>query len=168
MGCGFEVPPRRAPADDAGYLEQLTKAIFQAGFSWPVIRDKWPRFRRAFEGFDIARVAAYGRADVERLLSDGADAPLPSPGADGRLLLPRTWSAVLLPRASPRGTLRRRGCSGRKLGTLCQGFRTLKVRDVIRMIEEDGWYLVAIRGSHRQYRHPTQAWSGHHCRPPQP
>ncbi|MGQ9680972.1 MAG: DNA-3-methyladenine glycosylase I [Anaerolineae bacterium] len=70
MGCGFEVPPRRAPADDAGYLEQLTKAIFQAGFSWPVVRYKWPHFQRAFEGFDVARVAAYGQADVERLLSD--------------------------------------------------------------------------------------------------
>jgi predicted RNA binding protein YcfA (HicA-like mRNA interferase family) len=24
------------------------------------------------------------------------------------------------------------------------------------MIEEDGWYLVATRGSHRQYKHPTK------------
>jgi len=28
-----------------------------------------------------------------------------------------------------------------------------KVRDAIRLIEEDGWYLVRTRGSHRQYRH---------------
>jgi predicted RNA binding protein YcfA (HicA-like mRNA interferase family) len=32
----------------------------------------------------------------------------------------------------------------------------MKVRDVIRMIETDGWYLVATRGSHRQYKHPTK------------
>ncbi len=32
----------------------------------------------------------------------------------------------------------------------------MKVRDIIRMIEEDGWYLVATRGSHRQYKHPTK------------
>jgi predicted RNA binding protein YcfA (HicA-like mRNA interferase family) len=30
----------------------------------------------------------------------------------------------------------------------------VKVRDVIRLIEDDGWYLVATRGSHRQYKHP--------------
>jgi predicted RNA binding protein YcfA (HicA-like mRNA interferase family) len=32
----------------------------------------------------------------------------------------------------------------------------VKVRDAIRLIEEDGWYLVATRGSHRQFRHPTK------------
>lgn len=32
----------------------------------------------------------------------------------------------------------------------------MKVRDVIRLIEEDGWYLAATRGSHRQYKHPTK------------
>ncbi len=32
----------------------------------------------------------------------------------------------------------------------------MKVREAIRMIEEDGWYLVATRGSHRQYKHPTK------------
>ena len=33
----------------------------------------------------------------------------------------------------------------------------MKVRDAIRMIEEDGWYLVATRGSHRQFKHPTKS-----------
>jgi len=32
----------------------------------------------------------------------------------------------------------------------------LKVRDVIRLIEDDGWYLVTTRGSHRQYKHLTK------------
>ncbi|OGN95973.1 MAG: addiction module toxin, HicA family [Chloroflexi bacterium RBG_13_51_18] len=32
----------------------------------------------------------------------------------------------------------------------------MKVRDIIKMIEKDGWYLVATRGSHRQYKHPTK------------
>jgi predicted RNA binding protein YcfA (HicA-like mRNA interferase family) len=31
-----------------------------------------------------------------------------------------------------------------------------KVREVIFMIEGDGWYLVATRGSHRQYKHPEK------------
>jgi predicted RNA binding protein YcfA (HicA-like mRNA interferase family) len=32
----------------------------------------------------------------------------------------------------------------------------LKVRDVIRMIEADGWYLVVTSGSHRQFKHPVK------------
>jgi len=27
------------------------------------------------------------------------------------------------------------------------------VRDIIKMLEADGWYLVATKGSHRQYKH---------------
>jgi predicted RNA binding protein YcfA (HicA-like mRNA interferase family) len=33
----------------------------------------------------------------------------------------------------------------------------MKVRDLIRLIEQDGWYPVAQRGSHRQFRHPVKA-----------
>jgi predicted RNA binding protein YcfA (HicA-like mRNA interferase family) len=32
----------------------------------------------------------------------------------------------------------------------------MKVREIIKMIEKDGWYLVATRGSHRQYKHPKK------------
>ena len=32
----------------------------------------------------------------------------------------------------------------------------MKVRNLIRLIERDGWYLVRTRGSHRQFRHPTK------------
>jgi predicted RNA binding protein YcfA (HicA-like mRNA interferase family) len=32
----------------------------------------------------------------------------------------------------------------------------LKVREAIRLIEGDGWFVVAIRGSHRQYKHPIK------------
>ena len=32
----------------------------------------------------------------------------------------------------------------------------MKVRDVIKLIEKDGWYLVETKGSHRQYKHPTK------------
>lgn len=31
----------------------------------------------------------------------------------------------------------------------------MKIRDIIKLIEEEGWYLVETRGSHRQYKHPT-------------
>lgn len=32
----------------------------------------------------------------------------------------------------------------------------MKVRDVIKRIEDYGWYQVAQKGSHRQYKHPTK------------
>ena len=32
----------------------------------------------------------------------------------------------------------------------------MKVREVIRLIEQDGWFLVATQGSHRQYKHLTK------------
>ena len=32
----------------------------------------------------------------------------------------------------------------------------MKVRDVIRLLLEDGWFRVAQAGSHRQYKHPTK------------
>lgn len=33
----------------------------------------------------------------------------------------------------------------------------IKVRDIIKQIEADGWYLARTRGSHRQYKHPTKS-----------
>jgi predicted RNA binding protein YcfA (HicA-like mRNA interferase family) len=33
----------------------------------------------------------------------------------------------------------------------------MKVSEVLRLLQDDGWFLVATRGSHRQYKHPTKA-----------
>jgi predicted RNA binding protein YcfA (HicA-like mRNA interferase family) len=32
----------------------------------------------------------------------------------------------------------------------------MKIRDIIKCIEMDGWYMVHQAGSHRQYKHPTK------------
>jgi len=32
----------------------------------------------------------------------------------------------------------------------------MKVRDIIKLIEADGWYLIVTKGSHRQYKHPSK------------
>jgi predicted RNA binding protein YcfA (HicA-like mRNA interferase family) len=32
----------------------------------------------------------------------------------------------------------------------------MKVGEVLRRLAEDGWFEVAQRGSHRQFRHPTK------------
>jgi predicted RNA binding protein YcfA (HicA-like mRNA interferase family) len=42
-----------------------------------------------------------------------------------------------------------------KTGATIPGER-MKYREVIRLIERDGWKLVAQRGSHRQYEHPVK------------
>lgn len=33
----------------------------------------------------------------------------------------------------------------------------MKVRDIVKLIEKEGWYLVRTKGSHHQYKHPTKA-----------
>jgi predicted RNA binding protein YcfA (HicA-like mRNA interferase family) len=30
----------------------------------------------------------------------------------------------------------------------------MKVADILEMLQNDGWFLVATRGSHRQFKHP--------------
>jgi len=32
----------------------------------------------------------------------------------------------------------------------------MKIRDVIKLIETDGWYSIGQEGSHRHYKHPTK------------
>jgi len=32
----------------------------------------------------------------------------------------------------------------------------MKVREIIKRIEKDGWYLARIKGDHRQYKHPSK------------
>lgn len=55
---------------DSALFERLVLEINQAGLSWLTILKKRDHFRRAFEGFDPARVARYGDADRARLLGD--------------------------------------------------------------------------------------------------
>jgi DNA-3-methyladenine glycosylase I len=56
--------------DDRELFARLALDGFQAGLSWAIILRKRDGFRHAFDGFDPERVAAYGPADVERLLAD--------------------------------------------------------------------------------------------------
>jgi DNA-3-methyladenine glycosylase I len=56
--------------DDARLFEKLCLEGFQSGLSWLTILNKRENFRRAFDGFDAARIARYGARDVKRLLAD--------------------------------------------------------------------------------------------------
>jgi 3-methyladenine DNA glycosylase Tag len=54
------------------HLEVISRAVFQAGLNWAIITARWPAFRAAFDAFAVDRVAAYGEADVERIMeADG-------------------------------------------------------------------------------------------------
>jgi DNA-3-methyladenine glycosylase I len=56
--------------DDDLLFERLVLEINQAGLSWLTILKKRQDFRRAYNGFQLEKVAAYGDADRERLLGD--------------------------------------------------------------------------------------------------
>jgi DNA-3-methyladenine glycosylase I len=60
----------RPVRDDRGLYERLSLEAFQSGLSWLTILRKREAFRAAFAGFDPGRVAAFGDADVARLLAD--------------------------------------------------------------------------------------------------
>jgi DNA-3-methyladenine glycosylase I len=57
--------------DDRALFELLTLEGAQAGLSWITILKRREGYRRAFDGFDIERVAAFGEGELERLLADG-------------------------------------------------------------------------------------------------
>ena len=60
----------RPVADDVRLFEKICLEGFQSGLSWLTILRKRANFRLAFGGFDIETVAAFGTADISRLLAD--------------------------------------------------------------------------------------------------
>jgi 3-methyladenine DNA glycosylase Tag len=63
-------PKRRRPRDLAGYLEAITRAVFQGGISWRVVEAKWEGIRAAFSGFEPRAVADLDTEAIEALMSD--------------------------------------------------------------------------------------------------
>jgi DNA-3-methyladenine glycosylase I len=51
-------------------FERMSLEAFQSGLSWLTILRKRENFRRAFEQFDVAKVAGFTERDVERLMAD--------------------------------------------------------------------------------------------------
>ena len=56
--------------DDRKLFEFLTLEGFQAGLSWLTVLRKRENFRKAFDGFDFNKVAAYDKKKIESLLKD--------------------------------------------------------------------------------------------------
>lgn len=57
---------------DDRLLAEFTRRIFQAGFNWQVVDNKWPGFEAAFHGFDISRNALMSDDDLDRHLQNKA------------------------------------------------------------------------------------------------
>lgn len=60
----------RPVSSDTRLFEKLCLEGFQSGLSWLTILKKRENFRAGFAGFDIDTVAAFGEADIDRLLGD--------------------------------------------------------------------------------------------------
>lgn len=66
----IKTPKQLRAIPDDRWLAQMTKRIFQAGFSWTVIDNKWDGFEEAFWGFEPGRVALMSDDDLDSLVSD--------------------------------------------------------------------------------------------------
>jgi DNA-3-methyladenine glycosylase I len=53
-------------------FEALTLGVFEVGLSWSIVFGKRDAFRKAFRGFDAAKVAAMTERDVDRLVQDAS------------------------------------------------------------------------------------------------
>lgn len=69
------LPTPKAPAElaaipDDRWLAAMTRAVFQAGFSWKVVESKWPGFEDAFWAFAPGRCSLMSDDDLDTLLKD--------------------------------------------------------------------------------------------------
>lgn len=60
------------PKSDDRWLSEFSKRIFQAGFNWTVVENKWEGFEKAFWNFDPGKCSQIDMDDMERLTSDKA------------------------------------------------------------------------------------------------
>jgi DNA-3-methyladenine glycosylase I len=104
----------RPEHDDRALYEKLCLEAFQSGLSWITILRKRENFRAAFAGFEIEKVAAFGDADVARLMADEGivrnrakiEASIANARAAVQLDVPLSellWSFAPEPGPAPRG-----------------------------------------------------------------
>jgi len=66
----LKTPEDLAATPDDRFLMQMTKCVFQAGFNWKVIENKWDGFEAAFQGFDIDACAFLADDAIDELAKD--------------------------------------------------------------------------------------------------
>src|SRR3989441_13183314 len=58
--------------DESAMFEALTLGVFEVGLSWSIVFGKRDAFRKAFRGFDVAKVAAMTEPDVDQLVQNAS------------------------------------------------------------------------------------------------
>lgn len=66
----YGAPPQIKPQRLGDYLAEMSKAVFQSGMSWKVVRAKWPSTTEAFRNFEALAVASLTEAEIADLASD--------------------------------------------------------------------------------------------------
>ncbi len=66
----MQPPQKMEPRALAGYLEIMSKSVFQSGLSWKVVESKWPEIREALQVFDQGFLAELSEPQLEELLQD--------------------------------------------------------------------------------------------------
>ncbi|MEM0910526.1 MAG: DNA-3-methyladenine glycosylase I [Pseudomonadota bacterium] len=64
--------PHIAALDDSVFLVELTKKVFQSGFVWRVVEQKWPAFEEVFFSFDIEKILLMPDDMLEKKARDPA------------------------------------------------------------------------------------------------
>jgi len=70
---GIEAPLTHAELSkisDDRWLSQMTRGVFQAGFNWKVIENKWSGFEAVFHGFDVGKCAMMNDDWFDALVAD--------------------------------------------------------------------------------------------------
>lgn len=65
------IPPQEKPEDEKGYFEILSKAVFNAGFSYQVVNTKWEGIKEVFNEFDPEIISNWTIDEV----SDALESP---------------------------------------------------------------------------------------------
>jgi len=67
---GSSVDIDTSPKTDDRWLSEFTKRVFQSGFNWKVVENKWEGFETAFWNFNPSKCAEIDMDDMERLTAD--------------------------------------------------------------------------------------------------
>ena len=62
-------PPRKKPKEDKGYFEILSKAVFNAGFSYRVVDNKWKGIKEVFNEFEPKILSEWTVDEISKALN---------------------------------------------------------------------------------------------------
>jgi DNA-3-methyladenine glycosylase I len=68
----MEAPPRIKANSASDYLAVMTRAVFQGGISWNVVKAKWEGIHQAFHGFDAEEVADLSEPEIDEIANNPA------------------------------------------------------------------------------------------------